>query len=186
MDIAFENHTTHGMTRFENNKKTGGKRNMRPLSIFLLVAASSALAFPAMPPAQANENIQEAIAIIHPVQGQKVTGEMHIVPAEDGLKITGKLSNLEPGSHGFHVHRYGNCTAPNEGSVGPHFSLLMGEKGYRGDLPDVEADMKGMASYEAVVKTLTLSGEYSIIGRGMVIHALNGDKIGCGVIGIAK
>jgi len=154
--------------------------------IIILVVLLSALAFPAASPARAGEEVQEAIAIIHPVQGQKATGEIHIVPVENGLKITGKLSNLEPGTHGFHVHRYGNCTAPNEDSVGPHFSPLKEGKGYRGDLPKVEVDKNGMATYEPVVKPLALSGEYSIIGRSMVIHSLNGDKAGCGVIGIAK
>jgi Cu-Zn family superoxide dismutase len=136
--------------------------------------------------AGADDAIQEAIAIIHPVAGEKVTGVLHIMPTAEGIRINGSFANLKPGTHGFHVHRYGNCTAPNDGSVGPHFSQLEAGKGYRGDLAHIDADAKGEAEYETVAKMLSLSGEYGIIGRAMVVHAVSGEKIGCGVIGIAK
>lgn len=136
--------------------------------------------------AGAGEAVGEAIAIIHPAAGEKVAGELHLKPAADGLSITGTFKDLEPGSHGFHVHRYGNCTAPNEGSVGPHFKPMASGDSYHGDLPNVEAGSDGRAEYKAVVKTLSFTGEYSVIGRGLVIHGLKGKKIGCGVIGIAE
>jgi len=124
--------------------------------------------------------------MIRPVKGQQVTGTMRLVPAGNGLKITGELFNLEPGVHGFHVHRYGDCSSPNSGSVGPHFAPRTEGEGYYGDLPQVEAGPDGAANYDAEVGTLAFGGEYSVIGRALVVHALNGDKIGCGVIGIAK
>jgi superoxide dismutase, Cu-Zn family len=154
------------------------------ISIFFLTAAVGV--FTVMSQAEAAEAVQEALAIIQPVAGEKVTGEIHIMPSEEGLEITGKFQDLEPGPHGFHVHRYGNCTAPNDGSVGPHFSPIAGSEKYHGDLPKVEADMDGKAGYAAAVKDLAFAGEFSIIGRALVIHAKDGKKIGCGVIGIAK
>ena len=97
---------------------------MRALSISVCILTAWAGIIGLASPATAGEAVQEAIALIYPVKGQKVTGELHFTPTQEGLKITGSFSDLEPGMHGFHVHRYGNCTSPNEGSVGPHFSPI--------------------------------------------------------------
>lgn len=156
---------------------------MRFLNYGIIIAAVF-LAFSLS--AEAGENIREAIAIIHPVAGEKVTGKIHIRPHEEGLEFSGRIVNLKPGSHGLHVHRFGNCTAPNDGSVGPHFAPIAESEKYYGDLPHVTADMNGRADYEEVAGTLDFSGKYSVIGRGLVIHGLDGKKIGCAVIGIAK
>ncbi len=155
------------------------------LSGFFIVTLAISI-FGVISSAGADDAVQEAIAIIHPIAGEKVTGVLHIMPAAEGIKISGNFADLNPGTHGFHVHRYGNCTAPNDGSVGPHFSQLEEGKGYRGDLAHIDADSKGGADYETVAKMLSLSGKYGIIGRAMVVHAVSGEKIGCGVIGIAK
>jgi Cu-Zn family superoxide dismutase len=163
-----------------------GEVIMRPSTTSIFIFTAAVGFFILMAQAEAVEPVQEALAIIQPVAGEKVSGEIHIMPSEDGLKITGKFQDLESGSHGFHVHRFGNCTAPNEGSVGPHFAPIAGTNKYHGDLPHVEADMNGKSQYEAVVNNLGLAGEYSIVGRAMVIHAKDGKKIGCGVIGISK
>lgn len=132
------------------------------------------------------DNVKHAKVLIHPVQGQSLTGSLDLTQTRDGLKISGEFSRLKPGKHGLHVHRYGNCAAPGDGSVGKHYAKYENKSGYRGDLPPVEAGRDGKADYETVAKALSLAGEYSVIGRSVVIHSLEDDKIGCGVIGISQ
>jgi Cu-Zn family superoxide dismutase len=37
------------------------------------------------------------------------------------VKINGKISNLSPGKHGFHVHKYGNLLKTDCTKCGGHF-----------------------------------------------------------------
>jgi len=126
------------------------------------------------------------------------------------VKVTGELTGLTDGLHGFHVHQFGDntngCT-----SAGPHFNLDGCEHGgptdakgsrHTGDLGNVEAS-GGSAKVDITDSFLTLSGENSIVGRTMVIHADKDDlgqgghelskatgnagaRSACGVIGLAK
>ncbi len=128
--------------------------------------------------------VTRAIAVVHHLKSQQVLGTVTLTGAQDGLMLKGEFMNLAPGSHGFHIHVYGDCTAPNEDSVGPHYMPVEHGEGYHGDLPMIEADEDGRATVEARLDRLALTGPRSIIGRGLLVHGLDGAKIGCGVIGI--
>merc|ERR1712037_895635 len=87
-----------------------------------------------------------------------VTGTVHGEQEGSGpVKVTGELTGLTDGLHGFHVHQFGDntngCT-----SAGPHFNIDGCEHG-------------GPAKVDITDSFLTLSGENSIVGRTMVIHA---------------
>ncbi|KAJ2908854.1 hypothetical protein GGI21_002470, partial [Coemansia aciculifera] len=77
------------------------------------------------------------------------------------------------------------------------------EKRHVGDLGNLEAPEKGDAVFEITDKQVTLFGEHSVIGRTVVVHALEddlglgghtlsvttgnaGDRLACGVIGISE
>jgi len=140
-----------------------------------------------------------------------VTGTVHFEQEGSGpVKVTGELTGLTDGLHGFHVHQFGDntngCT-----SAGPHFNLDGCEHGgpsdpkgsrHTGDLGNVEA-AGGAAKVDITDSFLSLSGENSIVGRTMVIHADKDDlgqgghelskatgnagaRSACGVIGLAK
>ncbi|KAL3881656.1 hypothetical protein ACJMK2_028066 [Sinanodonta woodiana] len=125
------------------------------------------------------------------------------------VKITGEISGLAAGKHGFHVHEFGDntngCT-----SAGAHFNPSKQEHAgpedasrHAGDLGNVVAGDDGVAHVNIKDSVISLTGPNSIIGRTMVIHADEDDlgrgghelskttgnagaRLACGVIGISK
>jgi len=66
-----------------------------------------------------------------------------------------------------------------------------------GDLGNLASDENGVATVDFVDEVLELDGMFTILGRGVVVHAQEDDlesqpvgdagaRIGCGVIGVAE
>ncbi|XP_071565928.1 superoxide dismutase 1 [Temnothorax nylanderi] len=154
----------------------------------------------------------KAVCVLRPgQQGGPVTGTVHFEQAESQseVKVTGQISGLKKGLHGFHIHEFGDntngCT-----SAGPHFNPLEKDHGgpndnvrHVGDLGNVEADANKVAEINIADSKIQLHGPHSIIGRTLVVHAdpddlgkgghelskttgNAGDRLACGVIGITK
>jgi len=83
------------------------------------------------------------------------------------VKINGHISNLSPGKHGFHVHKYGNLFGRNV------------TNSHAGDLGNITANKKGIAKFHFAVDKMTLYGKNSIFGRSIVVHA-DPDDLGKG------
>ena len=121
--------------------------------------------------------------------------------------ITGTIKNLTEGTHGFHIHEFGDLSDGCD-SAGGHYNpdgVDHGdlEEGHVGDLGNVEADKKGIAIIKIVAERVDLHGPRSVVGRAVVIHADEddlgkggdeeslktgnaGDRVGCGVIRLAE
>jgi len=174
----------------------------------LIVAGAALLgmtscAAPGAPPESATA-ITRAVAVLHPTEGSQVHGTVTFSKEPDGVKVVADLEGLTPGLHGFHIHEYGDCSAPNGGSAGGHFNPDNIQHGgpmdsvrHVGDMGNLEADAEGKAHYEWADSMLAFSGPHSIIGRGLIVHADPDDlksqptgnagaRVACGVIGIAK
>uniref|UniRef100_A0A914UXJ2 Superoxide dismutase [Cu-Zn] n=1 Tax=Plectus sambesii TaxID=2011161 RepID=A0A914UXJ2_9BILA len=92
-------------------------------------------------------------------------------------KIKGEIKGLTPGSHGFHVHQFGDSTDGCT-SAGPHFNPFNKTHGgpqdddrHVGDLGNVEAGSDGVAHIEMTDHLVQIHGENSVIGRSLVVHA---------------
>jgi Cu-Zn family superoxide dismutase len=148
--------------------------------------------------------VTEAVAVLHPTEGNEVTGTVHFVDSGAGIRVIADVQGLEPGLHGFHVHEYGDCTAPDGTSAGGHFNpenaphgAPSGTQRHVGDLGNVTADDMGTAHLEMTDTVIALSGSHSILGRGIIVHAGEDDltsqptgnagpRAACGVIGVAQ
>jgi Cu-Zn family superoxide dismutase len=152
------------------------------------------------------ENIPEitkAVATIHPVGDSSVRGVVRFELEEAGIKIIANIEGLETGKHGFHIHQFGDCHAPDAKSAGGHFNPDNNAHGapvdvnrHVGDLGNLTADENGIAHLETIDPKISFSGNNSIIGRAVIIHANEDDftsqptgdagaRVACGVIGVA-
>lgn len=145
----------------------------------------------------------DAVAVLIPATGSQASGTVTFAKTPQGLRIMAQISNLSPGPHGFHIHEFGDCRAPDATSAGGHFNPGHTSHGapdadtrHVGDLGNITADTSGTAMMDAVITGLHLDGSESIIGRSVIVHAepddlktqptgAAGARLACGVIGIA-
>src|SRR5688572_4329938 len=65
------------------------------------------------------------IATLQPTEGNTTSGMVAFIQADvdsDAIRVVGKIINIAPGKHGFHVHEIGNCATPDASSAGDHFN----------------------------------------------------------------
>jgi Cu-Zn family superoxide dismutase len=146
----------------------------------------------------------KAIAVLHPTQGNHVEGTITFTKSGDEIKIVADVTGLTPGKHGFHIHEFGDCSSPDGKAAGGHFNPTNNPHAghdaaqrHEGDLGNLEADSSGKAHLELTDNMMTMNGEKSIIGRGVIVHEKEDDlksqpvgnaggRLACGVIGIGK
>lgn len=92
----------------------------------------------------------------------------------------GEVRGLTPGSHGFHVHEFGDTTNGCM-STGAHFNPTGKTHGapsaaerHVGDLGNVLADASGLAKVDITDKLASLNGANSVLGRALVVSLLEG------------
>jgi len=137
---------------------------------------------------------------LQPTAGNTVSGWISFAPMADHVHVTAEVKGLAPGKHGFHVHEKGDCSSGDGKSAGGHFNPAGAphagpdaEKRHAGDLGNLEADGAGIAKHDRMDRVLRLSGEDSILGRAVIVHAGEDDfttqptgaagaRVACGVI----
>lgn len=143
----------------------------------------------------------QATAELQPTEGNTATGTVSFEEIDGRVRIEAHVSGLEPGTHGFHIHETGDCSAPDATSAGGHFNPDQTQHGspeddvhHAGDLGNLEADEEGNAHLELEVDFITLSeGAHSVMGKAVIVHAGPDDlktqptgnagaRLACGVI----
>lgn len=172
------------------------------LSPYFTAAVVLAVVGPMSEAVQAHGNMMTSTAVLVPTSGSSVSGTLKFHEAKDRVvHISGTVTGLSPGKHGFHVHVNGNCDSPDGTSAGGHFAPTGGRHGapgsgehHLGDLGNIVADASGRADIDVTVSgiTIALMGTASIGDRSIVIHAKEDDfsdpagnsgaRVACGVI----
>ncbi len=143
----------------------------------------------------------EAVAVLVPKSDSKVEGTLLLQQEGDTLHITGKVSGLTPGKHGFHIHEFGDLRDPKGDSAGGHFNPTGMQHGspddaqhHMGDFGNIEAGADGTANVDVKVKGAHVA---LVLGRGIVVHGSPDDlktqpsgnagpRVAVGVIGVAQ
>jgi len=155
---------------------------------------------------RSQKTMTKAVAVLNSSEG--VNGTIHFTQEGDApTTVTGNISGLKPGLHGFHVHALGDTTNGCI-STGPHFNPAAKEHGapgdeirHAGDLGNVTVGDEGSATFTIIDKQIPLTGPNSIVGRAVVVHAdpddlgkgghelskstgNAGGRVACGIIGL--
>jgi Cu-Zn family superoxide dismutase len=175
-------------------------------SIRLLVFAGAAAGIGLAVPAAA----EEATATMHAVTAQgtgEQIGTIRLADSSGGMTIATDLSDLPPGTHGFHLHAEGSCEpAHNDQGEMAAAQAAAGHydpdntrrhagpegDGHKGDLPVLEVAADGSAEVTLTAPRLAVSDAR---GRAVMIHAGGdnysdepeplgggGARIACGVV----
>jgi len=147
--------------------------------------------------------IHEAIAVIGPTKasGGNVAGMIVLKQEKGYVLVTGEVSGLSPGKHGFHIHMFGDLRSADGMSLGAHYNPHNKPHGgpeskehHGGDLGNIEANAQGVATVNVKANDVEL---HHILGRSIVVHGKADDlktqpagdagpRVGVGVIGLAE
>ncbi|XP_076033889.1 superoxide dismutase [Cu-Zn]-like [Oratosquilla oratoria] len=108
----------------------------------------------------------------HRIEGQITFDQIAMIQP---VTVSGNISGLTPGFHGFHIHEFG-MQGGNCGDARGHYNPEKKSHGapgeensHVGDLGNIEADESG-DSYVKMEMDISLWGSNSVVGRGLVVH----------------
>jgi Cu-Zn family superoxide dismutase len=157
--------------------------------------------------AQTGNKLNAPMTLVTASGTGKMIGSVTIAESKNGLVFTPSLTDLPPGTHGFHVHETGSCAANEKdgkpvaaGAAGGHLDpnatkqhLGPNGSGHLGDLPPLNVGANGRAEVAVTAPRLTKLAE--VKGKALMIHAGGdnyadkpaplgggGARIACGVI----
>lgn len=141
-----------------------------------------------------------------------ITGTVFFTETENGLRVHGSITGLEPGFYGFHIHQYANIVIGCDGT-GPHLNPRANVHGGRdhairhvGDLGNVQFKIvngQSVASIDFEDSLISFRGQNNIVGRTLVLHGQeddlgltdhiessisgnSGPRVACGMILVAQ
>lgn len=141
------------------------------------------------------------------VEGVVILVQPH--PPSGPVFLSGNITGLAAGKHGFHIHTYGDLRDGCK-SAGSHFNPYQTNHGgpvdpfrHIGDLGNIEAGEDGTVKLQISDHAIALSGPLSVVGRSIVIHEKEddlgrggdqeslktgnaGNRLACGIIGVAE
>ena len=155
-----------------------------------------------------NQTSSHAICLLIGDQGSNVSGVVTFKQISISLcEIKVTIKNLAKGKHGIHIHEYGNLKQGCQ-SCGSHYNPLNKTHGgpldverHVGDLGNIDSYGDIETYFEIKDSLINLEGEFSVIGRSVVVHQDEDDlgrggfqdskitghagkRMACGVIGV--
>jgi Cu-Zn family superoxide dismutase len=137
-------------------------------------------------------------------EGSSVRGTVSFHGMGGGVHIEARVEGAPPGSHGFHLHETGDCSAADFSSAGGHFNPDAVAHGapdaavhHAGDLGNIEVGADGVGTLSVHVMNLSIAeGPHAVVGRAVVLHdnpddyttqptGNAGGRLACGVIAAA-
>ncbi|PSN38620.1 Superoxide dismutase [Cu-Zn], partial [Blattella germanica] len=129
---------------------------------------------------------RKAIAVLTN-EDNSIKGTINFTQAGVGqeVKVTGSISGLSVGEHGFHIHAKGDITGKCTGAAG-HFNPENKTHGspndtdrHVGDLGNINTTSTDLTVVDITDRIISLYGAHNIIGRAVVVHE-NRDDLGLG------
>jgi superoxide dismutase, Cu-Zn family len=131
-----------------------------------------------------------------------VAGTIRFQETPHGMLVSGTVTGLGLGAHGFHIHAVGRCDPPFDSAGGHHnpgnrrHGLSSAAGPHAGDLPNLVTPAAGSHSFEVFTPFVTLTGRNAILdadGASVVVHVARDDhasdpagdaggRMACGVI----
>ncbi len=150
-------------------------------------------------------SVTEAVAAMNPTEGNKVKGTVRFTQTGSKVKIVAKIEGLNPNQkHAIHIHESGDVSSKDGMATGGHYNPEghphahpHAAQRHAGDLGNLQADAKGVATLELEVDNISIVGlKNPIVGRAVIIHAKEDDggqpvgnagpRISQGAIGLVK
>ncbi|PBJ84305.1 superoxide dismutase [Lysobacteraceae bacterium NML93-0399] len=165
-------------------------------------AAENATTPGAVPPPVATSNAV-AMVTLAPTAGNQTAGTLRFASVDGRIEVTGEVTGLsDGGTHAFHVHENGDCSAPDASSAGGHFNPGDNAHGrvghgehHAGDSDNITANADGTAQVQGWLEGATIGdgAATDIVGKGVIVHTGEddytsqptgdaGDRLACGVI----
>jgi superoxide dismutase, Cu-Zn family len=103
------------------------------------------------------------------------------------VRVQAKICGMTPNAqNGFHVHEFGDLTGTDKTTntgghwnpTGANHAFPPSTTRHYGDMGNLNSDASGVGNYDETLDLLTLSGDYSILGRAVVIHEGKDDGTG--------
>lgn len=130
--------------------------------------------------------------------GSEATGSAVFTLVGDQVTLVVQVANVAEGTHGFHIHETGDCSADDAMSAGGHWNPeghdhgMLGT-GHLGDIGNIEvaADGTGTLTMMTDLWEIGDGSTTDVVGHAVVLHeneddqtstANPGARIGCGVI----
>ncbi len=154
------------------------------------------------PDAPSAPDVKRLEVAIASKSGSTLVGKAKLVEVPEGVQITVRLDQAEPGLHGVHIHETPDCSAPDASSAGGHYNpggephgLPSAEHHHLGDLGNLgTAPPNGKGVLEITVPNATLNpeGSRSLLNHALVVHSnqdtgeqptgSSGKRVGCAVL----
>ena len=149
---------------------------------------------------------KQANAMIASLNESGVTGMAIFTQNGDQITLTAEIQGASPGLHGFHIHAYGDCSAPDGTSAGGHWNptdVAHGKWGsdefHLGDIGNITVGEDGTGSITLTTDLWEIGtgSDIDVVGKGIIVHADADDfvsqpsgnagaRIGCGVIVLSE